>query len=78
MVQQKRILLSVMRTQVRSLALLSGLRIWHALSYGVGHRCGSDPTLLWPRLAATAPIRPLVWEPTYAMCVALKKTKKKK
>ena len=25
-----------------------------------------DPALLWCRLAATAPIRPLAWEPSYA------------
>ena len=35
------------RMQVWSLALLSGLRIWHATSCGVGHRYGSDPALLW-------------------------------
>ena len=47
------------------------------MSCGVGHRCSSDPTLLWPwrRLAATAPIGPLAWEPQY---VALKKKDKKK
>ena len=54
--------------QVRSLALLSRLRIW---------RC-PDPVLLWHRPVATAPIRPLVWEPPYASGVALKKTKRKK
>ena len=27
-----------------------------AISYGVGHRCGSDPLLLWHRLAAAVPI----------------------
>ena len=32
-----------------------------AVSYGVGHTCGSDPTLLWlwRRPAAVAPFRPL-------------------
>ena len=30
------------------------------------------------RLAATAPIRPLAWEPSYAEGVALKSNKKKK
>ena len=42
--------------------------------------CGSDPVLLWCRLATTAPIRPLAWQPPYAAGVALKrqKTKKKK
>ena len=34
--------------------------------------------LLWCRPAAVAPIRPLAWEPSYAMGVALKKKKKKK
>ena len=29
------------------------------MSCGVGHRCNSDPVLLWCRLAATAQIRPL-------------------
>ena len=32
---------------------------------------------LWWRLAATAPIRPLAWEPPYASDAALKQTKKK-
>ena len=49
------------------------------MSYGVGHRCGLDPTLLWlwHRPEATAPIRPLAWEPLYAMGVVLEKTKKR-
>ena len=33
---------------------------------------------LWRRLAATAPIRPLAWEPPYAAGVALKRQKTKK
>ena len=51
-----------------------------AMTYGIGHRCGSGPVLLWlwRRLAATAPIWPLAWEPLYAAGVALKKEKKKK
>ena len=46
-------------------------------SCGVGHRCGSDPTLLWlwHRLAAVAPIRPLAWELPYVMDAALKSKK---
>ena len=50
------------------------------MSYGVGHRCSSDPALLWLwyRLAAIAPIQPLAWEPPYAMGVALKRQKTKK
>ena len=42
----------------------------------------NDPTLLWlwRRLAATAPIGPIAWEPPYAVGAAqeiAKKTKKK-
>ena len=36
------------------------------MSCDIGHRRGSDPALLWSRPAATAPIRPLAWEPPYA------------
>ena len=48
------------------------------MSCGVGRRHGSDLALLWlwHRLAATAPIRPLAWEPPYTAGVALKQTKK--
>ena len=50
------------------------------MSCGVGHRRGSDPELLWlwRRSAATAPIRPLAWEPPYATGVALEKAKRQK
>ena len=39
-----------------------------AMSCGVGCRRSSDPELLWLwcRPVATAPIRPLAWEPPYA------------
>ena len=48
------------------------------MSYDVGHRSGSDPALLWLwcRPVATAPIRPLAWEPPYATGTALEKTKR--
>ena len=46
------------------------------MSCGVGHRHGSDPALLWP--AAVGPIRPLAWEPQYAVGEALKSKKKKR
>ena len=38
------------------------------MSYGVGHRHGSDLMLLWlwGRPAAAALIGPLAWEPPYA------------
>ena len=44
------------------------------MSWGVGHRHGSDQALLWlwHRPAATAPIQPLAWEPPYAAGEALK------
>ena len=50
------------------------------MSYGIGHKCGLDPKLLWlwHRLVATDPIGPLAWESPYASGVALKRPKKKK
>ena len=64
--------------------LIPGLSQWVkdpvlALSCGVGCRRGSDPPLLWLwcRPAAVALIRPLTWEPPYAVGTALEKTKKK-
>ena len=46
----------------------------------VGHRCGSDPTLLWLwcKPEAIPLIQPLAWEPPYEVGAALEKTKKKK
>ena len=40
------------------------------MSYGVGCRRGLDPALLWlwHRHVATAPIRPLAWEPPSICC----------
>ena len=68
-----------MRMWVQSLTSLSGLSIWHCLELCVGHRWGSDPAMLWlwHQPAATAPIRPLAWEPPYAVGVALKRQKKR-
>ena len=52
------------------------------MSCSVGGRHGSDLALLWlwHWRAATAPIRPLAWEPPYVMGADLKrqKTKNKK
>jgi len=47
------------------------------MSCGVGCRCSLDPELLWLwyRPAAVARIRPLAWEPPYAMGTALKRQK---
>ena len=49
-----------------------------SMSCGVGHRCGSEPVLLWlwHKPAATAPIRPLAREPPYTTGMALEKAKK--
>ena len=48
------------------------------MSCDVGRRHGLDPALLWLwyRLVATAPIRPLAWEPPYAVGAALKRKEK--
>ena len=48
------------------------------MSCGVGCRHGSDLALLWLwcRPVATALIRPLAWEPSYAKGVALKRQNK--
>ena len=50
------------------------------MSCGVGCRLGLDPVLLWMwrRPEATAPIRPLAWEPPYATGVAPEKAKRQK
>ena len=70
-----------MRMQVRSLALLSGLRIWRCHELW----CRSKmPTKimrcykLWCRPEAVALIRSLAWELPYGPGVALKSIKKKK
>jgi len=50
------------------------------VSCGVGCRRGSDPALLWlwRRPGATAPIRPLAWEPPYAAGAAQEIAKRQK
>ena len=50
------------------------------MSCGVVCRRGSDPVLLWlwRRLAATAPIGPLAWEPPYATGAAQEMAKRQK
>ena len=49
------------------------------MNYGIDHRHSSDLALLWLwcKPAATAPIRPLAWEPSHAVCAALKRQKTK-
>ena len=48
------------------------------MSCGVGCRRGSDLTLLWlwRRPVATAPIRPLAWEPLFAAGAAQEMAKR--
>ena len=72
--------LRFMRTWVRSLAFLSGLRIHRYLELWCRSQTqlGSGVAWLWCRLAATTLIQPLAQEPPYAMGVALKRPKKKK
>ena len=64
MAQWKQIRLGTMRSQARSLALISGLRIL---------RCHE----LWCRPAAVVLIRPIAWEPPCAVGSALKNKSKK-
>ena len=51
-----------------------------AVSCGVGRRHCSDPALLWlwRRPVATAPIRPLAWEPPCAAGAAQEMAKRQK
>ena len=73
-------LTSIHRTQVLSLASLSALRIRHCHELCCRSQTwlGSFLLYLWGRPAAAAPVRPLAWELSYAMSVALKRPKKKK
>ena len=50
------------------------------MSCGVGRRRSSDLALLWlwHGPVAAAPIRPLAWDPLYAVGADLEKAKKKK
>ena len=70
MAQQKRIWLVSTRTQLQSL-------LRHCCELWCRSQTHSDPMLLWlwRRLAAVATIRPLGWEPPYAVGVALKSKK---
>jgi len=68
-----------MRLRVPSLALLSGLGIRRCRELWCRLQTWLDPALLWlwHRLAATAPIRPLAWEPPCASGVAQEMAKRK-
>ena len=69
-----------MRTQVRSLGLLSRLRIQYCreLWYRSQTQLGSGITVAVGRLAAAAPIQSLVWDLPHAAGAALKRWGKKK
>ena len=69
-----------MRTRVRSLASLRGLRIRRCQELWCGARHSLDPAWLWLRcrLAAAAPIRPLAWKLPQAEGAALKRQKRER
>ena len=79
MVQQKRIWPGTIRLGVRSLASLSGLKIWccRELCCRSQTQLGSGLLWLWCRPAAVAPIGPLAWKPPRAVGAALKSKKNK-
>ena len=68
-----------MRLRVRSLALLSELRMRCCRGLCCGSQTGLDPASLWLwcRPAAIALIGPPAWELLYAVDVALKRQKRK-
>ena len=74
-----RIRLVSLRMWVQSLALLSGLRIWHCHELSCRSQMRSDLALLWlwRRPVVAALIRPLAWECPYAAGAALIRKKKK-
>ena len=78
--QWKQIQPGAMRLQVRSLALLSELRICHCCELWCRLQTQLDPALLWlwRGPVATAPIRSLAWASPYAVEAALEKAKKTK
>ena len=82
MAQRKGIWLASMGMQVRSLALLSGLRIWNCCELWCKLQTRLDLALLWlwHRPAVMALIWPLAWKPPYALGAAPKwqKTKQNK
>ena len=67
-----------MRTQVQSLAPISGLRIWCCCELWYRLQLGSGVLCLWHRPVATAAIGPRAWELPYAVGAALKETKRPK
>ena len=72
--------IGTMRLQIRSLASLSGLRIWHCHELWCWSQTwlGSGIAVAWHRPLAIAPITPLAWEPPYAAGATLEKEKRQK
>ena len=66
-----------MRLRVRSLASLSGLKIWHYRELWCRWQTKLRSGVAVAVAQAVAPVRPLAWEPPYAAGVALKSKKKK-
>ena len=75
-VPQKQIQLGILRIRVRSLALISGLRIRRCCELGCRSqtplRSGIAVSVV--QAAAVAPIQPIAWELQYAASAALKKS----
>ena len=67
-----------MRTWVRTLALLSGLRVQHCCELWCRSQTWLTDLLLLQLWCRPAPIWPLAWEPLYTMGATLKKGEKKK
>ena len=82
MAQQKQIRLGTMRLWVQSMALLSGLKIWHChelwCRLQTWLRSGVVVAVAVAETSSCSSIRPLAWEPPYAVGVALKRQKNKK
>ena len=77
MAQGKQIQLATMRLRVRSLASLSGFRIWccRELWCRSQMQLRSCLAVTVGRSAVVAPVGPLAWEPPYAAHAALKSEK---
>ena len=67
-----------MKMQVWSLALLSGLRIWHCCKLWQGHGCGSDLMLLVAVLWVGSCSSDLTPRPGTSLCCRCNSKKKKK
>ena len=67
-----------MKMQVQSLALLSGLKIWHCYKMQYRSQMWLGMAFLWCRPAAAALILSLTWEQNMSQVWLLKKRKKEK